>query len=269
MPRWEVVHHREPGSSPTAWTGIADSGPGGQNRSSFTVTGLANGVTYDLQVRAVNAAGPGASISVSSTPSTVPGPPRNLSATSGNGQVTLTWDPPGFDGGASITGYLYATTGGASFHDIPASAAGQANSGSYTLSGLKNGRELTITLYARNAMGMSTGSNSVAVTPVAPLPTTPGTDGPESTPVPTSVPTPTPVPTPQPAPTAQEILDLYSQDPERAIQQRWGSHPFRPSWPPLLRRSPHCPRLFRRSLARRRRSRPVSNRPRRPRAHLR
>ena len=42
-----------------SWTPVADSGPGGANRTSVTVTGLTIGKTYNFQVRGENAAGKG------------------------------------------------------------------------------------------------------------------------------------------------------------------------------------------------------------------
>ncbi len=40
-------------------------------------------------------------------PATVPGPPRNLTATPGDGQVSLNWTEPASDGGSPITRYDY------------------------------------------------------------------------------------------------------------------------------------------------------------------
>ena len=47
-----------------SWTQVADSGPGGANRTSVTVTGLTIGKTYNFQVRGENAAGKGAEANV-------------------------------------------------------------------------------------------------------------------------------------------------------------------------------------------------------------
>ena len=46
-------------------------------------------------------------------PETAPGAPRNLTATPGDGEVTLTWDPPLSDGGTPIIRYEYQVDEGA------------------------------------------------------------------------------------------------------------------------------------------------------------
>ena len=81
--------------------------PGG---TSVTVRNLANGTTYYFKVTAVNKAGEGpAAATASATPAapvTAPGAPTGLTATPGNGRVTLSWTAPAADGGAGISGYL-------------------------------------------------------------------------------------------------------------------------------------------------------------------
>ena len=90
----------------------------GSTATSHTVTGLNNGQTYTFRVRAVNALGNGAVVTLQATPSpptgggggggpriTVPSAPRNLLAGGGDGQVTLTWEAPEDDGGSAITDY--------------------------------------------------------------------------------------------------------------------------------------------------------------------
>ena len=80
----------------------------------YTDNGLENGQTYHYRISAINAKGTGiSSDAVSATPLDVPGPPRNLQTTPGNGEVTLAWDIPSTDngitadnGGSTITGYV-------------------------------------------------------------------------------------------------------------------------------------------------------------------
>jgi fibronectin type 3 domain-containing protein len=83
---------------------------------SYMVTGLTNGLTYYYKVRAVNAEGLSAySNEASAIPKTVPGAPLNPSAVPGNNQVSLSWNTPSSNGGASITNYrIYRQINGGS-----------------------------------------------------------------------------------------------------------------------------------------------------------
>ena len=67
--------------------------PGSQaDTTAYTVTGLANGTTHTLAVRAVNDFGNGMTSAV--TALMIPAAPK-LSAAAGDGQVALSWDDPG------------------------------------------------------------------------------------------------------------------------------------------------------------------------------
>ncbi len=68
--------------------------------TTYTVTGLTNGRTYALALRAVNSLGNGAASTVEAV--MVPASPANLSAAPGDAQVALSWDDPG---SATITKY--------------------------------------------------------------------------------------------------------------------------------------------------------------------
>ena len=72
-----------------------------------TITGLTNGVTYSVKLRAVNVAGDGVvSGPVSVTPRTVPAAPSAVAATAGDGSVSIAF-VAGATGGASISKYQY------------------------------------------------------------------------------------------------------------------------------------------------------------------
>ena len=43
----------------SGWTDIPDSGAGGTNATSYTVTGLTNNAEYDFRIRAMNSVGTG------------------------------------------------------------------------------------------------------------------------------------------------------------------------------------------------------------------
>jgi hypothetical protein len=129
--------------------------------SPVTITGLTNGVSYSIKLKAVNANGAGtASLGVSVTPSTTPDAPTGLVATAGNAQATISFTP-GFDGGSPITNYQYSTDNGATFTAFSPSVT----SSPVTITGLTNGVSYTIKLKAVNANGAGTASLGVSVTP--------------------------------------------------------------------------------------------------------
>jgi fibronectin type 3 domain-containing protein len=65
-----------------------------------------NGVTHWYRVSAISLAGQGALATMSiEVPPVVPTPPLNLTASTGNGTITLTWSAPSWSGGADIEGY--------------------------------------------------------------------------------------------------------------------------------------------------------------------
>ena len=134
--------------------------------SPVTVTGLTNGVTYNVTVTATNAVGegPASSPAVAATPSTTPSAPTNLAATPGDGFVALTWADPLDNGGSPITSYQYSINGGVSWTAVPGSSATTA---SYTVSGLTDGVSYTFGIRAVNANGPGASSSIVSATPVA------------------------------------------------------------------------------------------------------
>ena len=127
-----------------------------------TVTGLTNGQPYAVAVRAVNTAGPGAAATVTAVPATLPGVPRNLLATPGDGQVALTWEAPSSDGGSVIVRYEHEVGDSGNWID-----AGMARR--VTVTDLVNGRHYTFAVRAVNALGGGDVA-TVTVTPVSSSP---------------------------------------------------------------------------------------------------
>jgi len=140
--------------------------------TSATVPGLSNGTTYSFTVTAVNKAGEGpASGAASATPTaatTKPGPPNGLTASPGNGQVTLSWGAPGSDGGAAISGYeIYRGTSPGGESGTPVNASLIAGT-SYTVTGLANGTTYYFTVAAVNkAKLQGAKSGEASATPTA------------------------------------------------------------------------------------------------------
>jgi len=140
----------------TTWSSL------GTSNTSATITGLANGTTHIISVRAVNAAGKGASslpLSVALDTFTPPAP-TELSATAGDGQITLTWEAP-YNGGSNIIDYEYSLDSGESWSSL--GTAGDTG----TINGLDNGTAYTVIIRAVNALGTGAASESVTATPEA------------------------------------------------------------------------------------------------------
>ncbi|HEX4332091.1 MAG TPA: FG-GAP-like repeat-containing protein [Usitatibacter sp.] len=86
---------------------------------------------------------------------TAPDSPTSVSALAGDGQATVSFTPPGYDGGSPITGYT-VTCG---------TASTVVSSPPVVISGLTNGTSYSCSVVATNAAGDSYPSGSVSVTP--------------------------------------------------------------------------------------------------------
>ena len=92
----------------------------------------------------------------------VPGPPTNLTAVVGDGQIVLSWDAPASDGGAAITDYEYRINGSGPWIPIGSTDT------THTVTGLVNGTEYTFQVRAVNRIGKSRAPNQAEATPEAP-----------------------------------------------------------------------------------------------------
>jgi hypothetical protein len=138
--------------------------PFGSVDGPFTITGLTNGVTYNLRVRATNSAGSGpASDAVSLFPRTTAGAPLLGAAVAGNGQALVGFAPPVDNGGAEISYYEYTIDGGLTW--ISGSPAQTASP--IAIAGLSNGVTYSVKVRAVNAVGAGAASDAVSVKPVA------------------------------------------------------------------------------------------------------
>ncbi len=149
-------------TEPTVWSVFSDTV---STSTTGTVTGLTNGLSYDFRISAVNTAGQGSpsTPAVSSTPRTVPDQPTITSVTRGNGEVTVNFSAPSFNGGSAITEYTVTST--------PSGITQTGSSSPITIGGLTNGTPYTFTVKATNVAGTGTdSSSSSSVTPA----TTPG-----------------------------------------------------------------------------------------------
>ncbi len=99
----------------------------------------------------------------------VPDEPTDLTATPGNGRMTLTWAAPDYDGGSPITSYKVSTDNGQSWTDI------YSTSTTRTVNYLTNGETYTVLVRAVNEVGDGPVSASITVTLPVPTYTISGT----------------------------------------------------------------------------------------------
>ena len=150
------------------WTDIAGSS-GSTTR--HTVSRLANGTAYTVELRIRAGTTHSNSVSGSATTPDVPSAPV-LSAMPGQRSITLTWTPP-HDGGRAITRYQYRRTrmspGFTTWNNIRGSGP---NTTSYThRSGLLEGWRYTFEVRAVNAVGNSRAGSVDGTTAVSADPT--------------------------------------------------------------------------------------------------
>ena len=107
-----------------------------------TITTLLNGTDYDIRVAAANSMSESDNYIwayTSGKPRTIPGPPRSLSVTAGDGQLTLSWVAPSDDGGLTINRYVVqwkSDSDSQQYNNIV--RQGTTSSLSYTIRGLTN-----------------------------------------------------------------------------------------------------------------------------------
>ncbi len=141
--------------------------PAGANATSLVVTGLANGTTYQAQVRANNAVGNGgfSALSITFRPVGTPGTPTIGTAVRGNTSATVNWAAPGTNGGSPIIRYEVRVVNAAGTQVGAVRAAG-ATATSLLVTGLVNGTTYRFQVRAVNAVGVGAFSGlSNAVTP--------------------------------------------------------------------------------------------------------
>ena len=131
----------------------------GTTTSPFTITGLTNGTSYPVQLRAVNVNGGGASSAiVNATPSTTASKPTIDSVTAGDGEL-LVAITPGADGGDPVTDYEYTVDGGLNYISIGSTVS------PLTIAPLVNGTPYTVQIRPVNGNGAGEPSDPFAGTP--------------------------------------------------------------------------------------------------------
>ncbi len=175
------------GSAITTYKYSTDGGTNWQTRSSGTTasplvistlstdgtTALTNGVSYNIQIRAVNSVGDGtATASTAATPRTTPSAPTITGITPGNQQLSVAFTA-GSDGGSAITTYKYSTNGGTNWQTRSAGTTASplviSTLSTDGTTGLTNGVSYDIQIRAVNAAGDGTASSTTSGTPAAPV----------------------------------------------------------------------------------------------------
>ena len=127
----------------------------------YFITEQENGISYDVQVRAVNDAGDGSwSATIVGTPSTKPGGPTIDSITAGSRSITVEWSEPESDGGSDISSYdlRYIKTSDLSVSYIATTVRLAVwTSGDLTtaITGLEVGTQYSVQVRSVNAAGKS------------------------------------------------------------------------------------------------------------------
>jgi len=165
-----ITNYKYSTNGGTSFTAVSPA----STTSPIVITGLTNGTTYQVQIKAVNTIGDGAaSASSSGTPATTPSAPTITGITPGNGQLSVAFTA-GATGGSAITNYKYSTNGGTSFTAVsPASTTSPI-----VITGLTNGTTYQVQIKAVNAIGDGAATASSSGTPgTAPTVTTQAASG--------------------------------------------------------------------------------------------
>ena len=143
-----------------SWTTIGNSGANGANATSFTVTGLSavnNALTtFEFEVRAINDNGNGAESDPATATIDVPDNIALSMATVGNRQVTLTWSTPNNNGSAILRYQYWVYDNVTETFVVPENTTipnSDADTTSFTITGLTNGVTYTVVIKAVNTVG--------------------------------------------------------------------------------------------------------------------
>ena len=125
--------------------------------TSGTVTGLTNGSTYSITVKAVNAQGDSDTMTIPVTLAGAPDAPTDVRATPSAGAITVRWEAPAVTGGSRITAYSLCANA-VCIDALPTVR-------SSVISGLTNGATYVIQVQARTAYGTSVSASGGSVVP--------------------------------------------------------------------------------------------------------
>jgi alpha-tubulin suppressor-like RCC1 family protein/predicted RNA-binding protein with TRAM domain len=140
--------------------------------SPWAISGLSNGISYSLMLRAVNVQGVGlASTSVNGTPASLPSAPSitTIARPTIGQSLEVSFLAPATNGGAPLTTYQYSLNAGVTWTTRSDS---QTTSSPLRISGLVNGNTYQVAIRALNAQGSGVGSSVITEIPAG-VPTSP------------------------------------------------------------------------------------------------
>ncbi len=161
---YDVRYSSNSGATWTEWEAGTTS-----TNTSTTITGLTNGTTYQVQVRAGNSSGDSAWTSSVSAIAGAPKMPQQPRAAPGNTQLAVSWEAPSGNG-SSVSGYdvQYRQGSTGSWTDHTHSGTGT----SATITGLTNSTAYWVQVRATNSRGDGPYSPPASATPTtSPAPT--------------------------------------------------------------------------------------------------
>jgi hypothetical protein len=132
----------------STWTTMAMTNP-------FTITGLTNGTSYTVYIRAVNGVGASTSINATESPVTTPNAPTGLGITVLDTALRISFTAASSNGGRPILRYEY------SFNNVTWIDAGLTSP--FTITGLTNGTSYTVYLRTVTSFGVSTAPTVTAI----------------------------------------------------------------------------------------------------------
>ena len=145
----------------TAETATQTQARSGGTTSPFIFTGLTNGTTYSVTMRADNGYNGPYSTPVSGTPG-LPTAPTITGITPGNGILFVDFIPPSEDGGFLITRYnCTAESIG------PGIFQSGGTTSPFVMTGLTNGTSYSVVIQAVNSVGAGSGSTPASGTPIS------------------------------------------------------------------------------------------------------
>lgn len=129
--------------------------------SPTTLTGLSNGILYNVGIYPYNASEYGDIVTSRDSPSTLPYPVTNVKAVAQDSKAIVTWTEPISDGGNPITSYTVTSNN--------AIRAVTYNETSAIVSGLAPGSSHVFSVYASNSSGNSIATATSFVVPTTPV----------------------------------------------------------------------------------------------------